>query len=85
MPEAIKLLGNTENKKTKDKNSENVPHLEITEVILAHCNINNYNQQDSRFLHTFIPSKLFGQLLEISPTFFLFLKTFNSRFQTIEV
>ena len=32
--ETMKLLGSTENKITKDKNSENVPHLEITEVIL---------------------------------------------------
>ena len=30
--ETIKLLGSTENKITKDKNVENVPHLEITEV-----------------------------------------------------
>ena len=33
MPETIKLLESTDNKTTKDKNSENVPHLEITEVI----------------------------------------------------
>ena len=31
-PETIKLLGSTENKITKNKNGENVPHLEITEV-----------------------------------------------------
>ena len=30
--ETMKLLGSTENKITKDKNVENVPHLEITEV-----------------------------------------------------
>ena len=35
----MKLLGSTKNKITKDKNSENVPHLEITEVVLVHCNI----------------------------------------------
>ena len=39
--ETIKLLGNTENKITKDKNGESVPHLEITEVILVHCNMVN--------------------------------------------
>ena len=33
------LLGSTENKITKDKSGENVPHLEITGVILVHCNI----------------------------------------------
>ena len=36
-PETMKLLGSTENKITKDKNGENVPHLEITEVVLVHC------------------------------------------------
>ena len=37
----MKLLGSTKNKITKDINGENVPHLEITEVVLVHCNINN--------------------------------------------
>ena len=37
----MKLLGSTENKITKNKNGENVPHLEITEVLLVHCNIVN--------------------------------------------
>ena len=40
-PETMKLLGSTENKITKDKNGENVLHLEITEVVLLHCNIVN--------------------------------------------
>ena len=54
-PETIKLLGSTENKITKDKNGENLCHLEITEVILVHCNIVNSNyQQDSRVLYTFV-------------------------------
>ena len=48
-PETIELLRSTENKITKDKNGENVAHLEITEVVLVHCNIvSNYYQQDSR-------------------------------------
>ena len=38
-PETTKLLGTTENKITKDKNGENASHLEITEVVLVHCNI----------------------------------------------
>ena len=51
--ETMKLLGSTENKITKDKNGENLPHLEITEVVLVHCNIaNNDYQQDSRALYT---------------------------------
>ena len=57
-PETIKLLGSTKNKITKDKNGENVPHLEITEVVLVHCDIvNNDYQQDSRVLYTFAPNK----------------------------
>ena len=40
-PETVKLLGSTKSKITKDKNSENLPHLEITEVELIHCNIFN--------------------------------------------
>ena len=43
----MKLLGSTENKIAMDKYIENVPHLEITEVVLVHCNIaNNGYQQD---------------------------------------
>ena len=34
-PETMKLLRSTENKITKDKSSENVPHLEITEIVLV--------------------------------------------------
>ena len=73
-PETMKLLGSIENKITKDKNGENVPHLEITEVVLVHCNIvNNDYQQDSRVLYTFVPNKPFGSLLEISPKNHIFL------------
>ena len=82
----MKLLRSTENKITKDKNDDNVLHLEITEVLLVHCNIvNNDYQQDSRVLYTFVPNKPFGSLLEISPTNHIFLKTFSSEFQDTEV
>ena len=63
-----------------------MPHLEITEVILVHCNIvNNDYRQDARVLYPFVPNKSFGQLLDISPKNFIFLKTFNSEFSYIEV
>ena len=39
----MKLLGSTKSKITKDENDENVPYLEITEVVLVHCNIVNNN------------------------------------------
>ena len=37
----MKLLGSTESKITKDKNDENVPHLEITELVLVYCSLVN--------------------------------------------
>ena len=85
-PETMKLLGSTESKITKDKNGENVPHLEIVELVLVHCNlVNNDYQQDSRILYTFVPNKTFGSLLEISPTNQAFLKTFNSEFPNVKI
>ena len=82
----MNLLGSNGNKVTTDKNGENVPHLEVTEVILVHCNIvNNDYQHDSRVLYTFVPNKPFGSLLEISPTNHIFLKTFNSKYDEIKV
>ena len=82
----MKLLGSTKSKITKDKNGENVPYLEITEVVLIHCNVvNNSYQQNSRVLYTFVPNKSFGQLLDISPENFIYLKTFDSEFSYIEV
>ena len=85
-PETMKLLGSTNSKITKDKNGENVPHLEIVEVVLVHCNlVNNDYLQNSRILYTFVPNKTFGSLLEISPPNHVFLKTFNSEFQEIKI
>ena len=85
-PEMMKLLGSTKSKITKDENVENVPHLGITEVVLIHCNIvNNNYEHDLRVLYTFIPNKLFSQLLDISLKNLISLKTFNSKFSYIEV
>ena len=82
--ETMKLFGSTKNKITKDKNGENVPHLEITEVVLVHCNmVNNDYQHDSRVLYTFVPNKSFGSLLDISPSNRIFFKTLNSEYDEI--
>ena len=40
-PGTMKLFGSTENEITKDKDGENVPHLEITELLLVYCNVVN--------------------------------------------
>ena len=82
----MKLLGSTESKITKHKNGENLPHVEVVELVLVHCNlVNNDYQQDSRILYTFVPNKAFGSLLEISPSNHVFLKTLNSEFQEIKI
>ena len=74
-----------QNRITRDENGENVPYLEITEVVLVRCNIvNNDYKQDSRVFYTFVSDKLFDSLIEIPPTNFIFLKTFNLKSLYIE-
>ena len=72
-PEIMKLLESTKSKVTKNENGENIPHLEITKIILVNCNIvNNDYLLDSRVLYTFVSNKSLGQLLDISPKKFIF-------------
>ena len=62
-PQTMHLLGSTKSTIIKDENSENV-----AKVALVHSDIvNNDYHQNSRLLYTFIPDKLFDQLLDISP------------------
>ena len=64
----MKLLRSTKSKITANENGENIPHLEIAELVLIYCNIvNNSYQQKSWILDIFVPNKSFGQLLNISP------------------
>ena len=71
----MKLLGSTESKIAGEKNGENVPYLEVVELVLIHCNIvNNSYQRNSRILYAFVPNKPFSNLLEISPSNHIFLK-----------
>ena len=76
----MELLGSTESKITKDQNAENVPHLEINELVLVHL-----------ILLIMIISKIqdcykpFGSLLEIWPRNHIFSKTVNSEFQEIKI
>ena len=74
--ETVKLLGIIKNKIIKDKCGENVPDLEITEVVIVHYNI--VNNDYPPVLYTFAPNKSFGQLLDISAKNLIFLETFNS-------
>ena len=63
-----------------------MPYFEIAQEVLIHCNVvNNSYQQILRVLYTFVPNKLFSQLLEIPSKNLMFLKTFDSEFSCIEV
>ena len=62
----MKLVGGSENNITQGRNGENVPHLEIGELILVHFNlIKNSHQKNSTVLYKFVQNRKFGQLLEI--------------------
>ena len=84
--ETMKLLGSTSSIINADKNCENIPRLEIVEVVLVHCNlVNNSYQQHSRVLFTFVPTKRYGQLISTSPHSLVFLKMMNTEFSEIEI
>ena len=56
-PETIKLFGSTKKLIDKTKNGENVPSLEVVEVVLFKGNLlDNQYQQKSEVLYTFKPS-----------------------------
>ena len=82
----MKLLGSTKKVLDKDKNGENVPKLEIVEVVLVHCNlVKNDYQHTLKVLFTFVPNKKFGQLINISPHAFTMMNTVNIEFSYVEV
>ena len=69
----MKILGSNKNKVTKDKNNQNLPHFEITKLVLVYCNIADSDfQQNSRVLYKFNRNNPFGTWLEISPTNHIF-------------
>ena len=71
--ETMKLLRSSESKITKNENGENVSHLEVTYIVLVHCNIVNSDyQQFLRVLYIFTPNKSLGHLLAILPKMFRF-------------
>ena len=46
----MKLFGSTKSKTIKVENGVNVPHLEITDVVLVHCNIQGIIQKNQRLV-----------------------------------
>ena len=82
----MKLLGSIKKVIDKDKNRENVSKLESAEVVLVHCNlVQNDYQLTSKVLFTFVPNKVFGQLINISPHAFAMMNTINTEFFSVEV
>ena len=89
-PETMKLLGSTQNL-DKTENGENVPSLEVFEVVLVRCNlvqlnlVDNQYQQKSEVLYNFMPGKSYVYLLNVKPSNFVFLKTYNTEFDDIVI
>ena len=82
----MKLVGSRNTDVDQDKDGEDVPKLESTEVVLVHCNlVNNNYQQASKVLFTFVPNKQFGQLINILPHSRTMLNTTNTEFSSTEV
>ena len=83
-PETMKLLGSTKKDVDKDKSGENVPKLEIVEVVLVHCNlVKNDYQHASKVLFMYVPNKKFGQLINIPLHPFTMINTVNTEFSYV--
>ena len=73
----MKLFGCTEKLTDKTKNENNVPSLEVPEVVLVQCNlVDNQCQQNSEVLYTFTPNKSYAYRLCVEPNNFVFLETY---------
>ena len=68
----------------KIKNGENVPSLQVVEVVLVQCNlVDNHYQPKSEVVYTFTPNKSYAYLLNVEPSNLVFLKTYNTEFDEI--
>ena len=66
--ETIKLFGSTKKLIDKTKNGENIPSLQVVEVVLVQCNlVDNQYQQKSEVLYTFTLNKSYAYLLNGEP------------------
>ena len=83
-PETMKLFSSRKNCKTKQKIRENVPGLDVVEVVLVQCNlVYNQYQQKSEVLYTFTPNTSNAYLLNVEPSDLVFLKSYNTEFDQI--
>ena len=82
----MKLLGSTKKDADSDTNSKNVTKLESVEAALVYCNlVKNDYQHTSKVLFSFVPNKLFGQLINISTHSLTMMNTVNAEFSFVEV
>ena len=80
----MKLFGSTEKIIDRTKNGEDIPSLEVLEVVLVQCNLVNIQyQQKSEVLNTFTPNKSYAYPLNAEPSNLVFLKTYNTEFYEI--
>ena len=72
-------------KNSKDKKSDNVPHLENIDIVLVHCNlVHNKIQRNLRVFHALVQNKPLGHLLNILPTNHIHTETFVQIFDTLK-
>ena len=82
----IQLLGSSKEDIDQNKDGEIVPRLETVEIVSVHRNlVNNSYQQASKVLFTFVPNKLFCQLITITPHSPTMLKTTNAELSFIKI
>ena len=81
MLETMELFGSTKKLIGETKNGENLPSLEVVEVVLVQCNlVDNQYQQNSEVLYTVTSNKSYAYLLKVQPSNLVFLKTYNNEF-----
>ena len=85
-PETIKLFGSIKKLTDKTKNGENVPSLEVVEVVLVQYTLAaKQYQQKSEVLYAFPSNKYYIYLLNVKPRNLLFLETYNTEFDEITI
>ena len=73
--ETMKLFGSIEKLLSKTKKRENLPILEVAEVVLVQCNlVNNQYQQKSEVSYTFTSNKSYTYLLNVELSNLVFFK-----------
>ena len=83
-PETMKIFCSTKKSIDKTKNGEKLPRLKVVKVVLVQSNlVDNQYQQKSEVLYTFTPNTFYAYLLNVEPSIWVFLKTYNTEFDEI--